>query len=194
MLKPFPGPAVLGKVGDAVGWLLAITGISFAVSLAALSVVISLPWSRTAALMVVNARDIDRVNIGQWDGRWLVDGSEPGPEFASRVRVLSDRSWYLDLVFLYYWTVATNLLASIALVVLGIVCGNGWLLSPSSVWVALLTGCVGGVVLYALLQLESSLTATYSFARAIQVTWLSDLTDRNEEVTRRRPAGAAERE
>lgn len=171
------------KIVELAGPILSFTSMGFAISLAAVALILAMPYGRVTALLVVNTlRSAPRQVVRDGQSLRVVDDSEAESPPAGD----QNRTAYLELIAVFLFTAIANVIASGLVIVWATFIGGDTLLVSHPIENSLLTGIVAASVIYAAAQMLTAITTLYQVAVLIQGVMQSQLktSDRRDDRTR----------
>ena len=171
-LTYFRLPARHGQVRivELSGPILAFTSMGFAVSLTAVALILAMPLSRVTGLMSMNSYSSEPVDVLEEDGSLVVDeiGVDALGE-SNKTRSFKDEdSAYVNLVAVFLITAIANVVASGVVILWALSVGGDDLLTSHKFENKFLAAFATSVVVYAGLQMLTSIRALYQVAVLIQ--------------------------
>jgi hypothetical protein len=160
------------KVVELAGPVLAFTSIGFAISLAAVALILAMPFDRVTALLVANTLSSPPTQVVR-EGQSLrvVDSLDRG----SADDRDHNQTAYLELIAVFLITAIANVISSSLVILWAIVVGGDNLLSAHSIENSLFTGIVTAGVTYSTAQMLTAITTMYQVAILIQRVMRSQL-------------------
>ncbi|UVO10733.1 hypothetical protein NM962_11800 [Mycobacterium sp. SVM_VP21] len=153
------------KVAEVAGPLLSFTSMGFAIALAAVALILAMPFDRVTALLVVNTLKSPPAQVTE-------DGEKSTVALArsivQRGRVdADDSSAYLDLVAVFLITAIANVIASVVTILWAVVAGGDPLLTSHAVENSILAALVAMTATYAGAQMLAAVKVLYQVAVVI---------------------------
>ncbi|SKZ39537.1 Uncharacterised protein [Mycobacteroides abscessus subsp. massiliense] len=149
------------KVAELAGPLLSFTSMGFAIALAAVALILAMPFDRVTALLVINTLKSPPTQIVEDDTGVTAMATETQ---ATVTNGTEDTSAYLDLVAVFLITAVANVIASGATILWAVVAGGDPLLTSHAVENSLLAALVMTTATYSGAQMLTAIKTLYQVA------------------------------
>ncbi|MBB4854042.1 hypothetical protein HNP40_001422 [Mycobacteroides chelonae] len=153
------------KVAELAGPLLSFTSMGFAIALAAVALILAMPFDRVTALLVINTLKSPPTQIVEGStGFAAVATATEAPNVGDDAE---NSSAYLDLVSVFLITAVANVIASGATILWAVVAGGDPLLTSHAIENSLLAALVTTTATYSGAQMLTAIKTLYQVAVVI---------------------------
>ncbi len=150
------------KVAELAGPLLSFTSMGFAIALAAVALILAMPFDRVTALLVINTLKSPPTQIVEDSAGLTAVATKT--QAADTSNDAEDSSAYLDLVAVFLITAVANVVASGATILWAVVAGGDPLLTSHAVENSLLAALVMTTATYSGAQMLTAIKTLYQVA------------------------------